>query len=210
MEVVKMPFNYESLVSNIMQTAPSILAVAIVEEKNDIVYSTNNWDIREDITHICSSWNSMKAPFIIVSGVKYTMLECEIDTIVATSILGKGHIVGVKDEVLKIITYVEPDGDRKAAIVELSRILRDMSSKEPYMYPNAQFETKYEGSGTIGAEYADYVDPQLKSEIEEFLNWIKNPDGLLGYINYYFQQNDAQMISELAKIYAELIKIVGG
>ena len=209
MEVVKMPFNYESLVSNIMQTAPSILAVAIVEEKNDIVYSTNNWDIREDITHICSSWNSMKAPFIMVSGVKYTMLECEIDSMVATSILGKGHIVGVKDDVWKIITYVEPDGDRKAAIVELSRVLRAMGSKEPYISPNAQFETKYEALGTIGAEDAEHVNPQLKSEIEEFLNWIKNPDGLLGYINYYFQQNDAQMISELAKIYVKLIKILG-
>jgi hypothetical protein len=201
MEVVRMPLDYENLVSNLMQTAPSILAVAIVENKNEIVYSTNNWDIREDITHICLSWNSIKAPFIIVSGIKYTMLECEIDIMVATSILGKGHIVGVKDEELKIITYVEPDGDRKAAIVELSRILRALSSKEPYMSPNTQFETKYEAPGTIGAEDAEHVNPQLKSEIEEFLNWIKNPDGLLGYINYYFQQNNAQMISELAKIY---------
>ena len=206
MEAVKMPLDYESLVSNLMQTTPSILAVAIVEDKNEIVYSTNNWDIREDITLICSSWNSMKAPFIMVSGVKYTMLECEIDSMVATSILGKGHIVGVKDEEWKLITYVEPDGDRKAAIVELSRILRTMSFKEPYIDPNAQLETEYEGSGTLGAEF---VNPQLKSEIEEFLNWIKNPDGLIAYINYYSQQNDAQMISELAKIYAELIKICG-
>ena len=206
METVKMPLDYESLVSNLMQTAPSILAVAIVEDKNEIVYSTNNWDIREDITLICSSWNSMKAPFIMVSGVKYTMLECEIDSMVATSILGKGHIVGVKDEEWKLVTYVEPEGDRKAALVELSRILRTMSFKEPYLDPNAQFETEYEGSGTLGAEF---VNPQLKSEIEEFLNWIKNPEGLIGYINYYSQQNNAQMISELAKIYAELIKIFG-
>lgn len=209
MEVVKMPLDYETLVSNFMQTAPSILAVAIVEDKNEIVYSTNNWDISEDIRQISSSWNSMKAPFIKVSGVKYIMLECTIDTMVATSIQGKGHIVGVLDEERKIITYVEPDGDRKAAIVELSRILRTISSKEPYKDPNAQFETEYEESGTIGAEYAENLDPQLKSEIEEFLSWIKNPDGLFSNINYYFQQNNAQMISELAKIYDEFIKIFG-
>ena len=206
LEVVRLPLDYETLVYNLMQYVPSIYSVAIVEKENDIVYSTDNWDISADITYICSSWNSRKAPFIMVSGIKYTMLECEIDTMVATSVLGKGHIVGVKDEKRKIITYVAPDGDRKAAIVELSRILRAFSSKKPYMDPNAQFETKYKASEKIGAEY---VDPQLKNEIEEFLSWIKNPDGLFGYINYYFQQNNTQMISELAKIYLELIKILG-
>lgn len=205
MEVVKMPLDYDTLVNNLIEDIPSIYAVAIVEGENDIVYSTDNWDISTDIAHICSSWNSVRAPFIMVSGVKYTMLECEIDSIVATSIRGEGHIVAVKDEERKIITYVEPNGDRKAAIVELSRVLRAMSSKKPHMDPNAQFDKVYIESGTRGA---DYVDPQLKSEIEEFLNWIKNPNGLLCYINYYLQQNNAQMISELAKIYAELIKTI--
>ena len=204
MEVVKRPLDYEALINDLMHIAPFIYAVAIVEEENNIVYSTDNWDISADIAHICTSWNSLRAPFIMVSGVKYTILECEIDSMVATSIHGKGHIVGVKDEERKIISYVEPDGDRKAAIVELSKILRSMSSNKPYMDANAQFDTVYTVSGTNGA---DYVDPQLKSEITQFLNWVKNQNGLQSYINYYLQQNNLQMISELAKIYAELIKI---
>ena len=192
MEVVRLPLDYETLVYNVMQYVPSIYSVVIVEGENDIVYSTDNWDISADITHICSSWNSMNAPFIMVSGIKYAILESEIDSMVATSVLGKGHIVGVKDEERKIITYVAPDGDRKAAIVELSRVLRALSSKKLYMDHNAQFNG---------------VDPHLKSEIIEFLNWIKSPDGFQSYINYYLQQNDAQIISKLAKIYTELVQI---
>ena len=53
----------------------------------------------------------------MVSGVKYTILECEIDSLVATSMKGEGHIVACKDEERKIITYLEPNGDRKAAII---------------------------------------------------------------------------------------------
>ena len=206
MVVVKPYLEYETCVNNLMQLVPSIWAVAIVEGENDIVYSTDNWDICADVENVCSSWNSMKAPFIMVSGVKYIMLECEIDSIVATSIKKEGHIVGVKDEERKIITYVEPDGDRKAAIVELSRVLGAMSSKKPYKDSNTKFDTADLAMETRGI---GYVDPQLKSEIEEFLNWIKNPDGLVTYINYYLQQNNAQMISELAKIYAELRQIFG-
>ena len=189
MELVKPPIDYENSVSNLMETMSSIYAVAIIEENSELVYSTDNWDISDDVENICSSWDHMNAPFIIASGVKYTMLECEIDSMVATSIRGQGHIVGCKDEERRIITYVEPNGDRKAAIVEISRILAKMSSKETYMKES-------------------YVDPELKREIEDFLELIKNPYGLHWIINFFFQKNNTRVISELAKIYKELIEII--
>ena len=189
-----------------MRMIPSIYAVAIIGEGNDIEFSTDNWDISEDVEHICSSWNSMRTPFIMVSGVKYTMLECEIDSMVAISLRGEGHIVGVKDEERKIVSYVEPEGDRKAVIVELSRVLRAMSSKEPYMDPKSQFGYVSTVKETKGA---GEINPELINIIEGFLSWIKDPLGLSGYLNYYLQQNNAQIISELSKIYFELRQIFG-
>ena len=206
MVVINKVIDYETLINKLMQLVPSIYAVVIIEEENKIIFSTDNWDISEDVKNLCSSWNAMKAPFIIVSGVKYTMLECEIDSIVATSLRGEGHIVGVKDEERKFITYVEPNGDRKAVIVELSRILRTLSSKEPYMDLNAQFDDAYTAAGKKGA---DYINSELKNEIEGFLSWIKDPLGLSGYIDYYLQKNNDQIISELSKIYIELRQIFG-
>lgn len=204
MELDITPIDYKTLVYNVMIDLPSIYSVVIVEDEYEIAYSTDNWDISTDIPNICSIWESMKAPFLMVFGVKFTILECEIDSMVATSLLGKGHIVGVKDEERKIIAYVAPDGDKKAAIVELSRILSTLSSKEPYMDKNTQFNTE---DIVTSEKEENYGDPLLKNEILTFLNWIKNPDGLQGYINYALQQNNVQTISELAKIYSELIDI---
>ena len=53
------------------------------------------------------------------------------------------------------------------------------------------------------------VDPQLKGEIQALLDWIKDSEGLAGYIQYYLDQNNNQIISEMAKIYAELRQIFG-
>ena len=53
------------------------------------------------------------------------------------------------------------------------------------------------------------VDPQLQGEIKAFLDWIKDGEGLAGYVNYYLQENNAQIISELSKIYNELRQIFG-
>ena len=189
MELIRLPIGFGGLGNNLIENMPSIYAIAIIDKNNEIVYSTDNWDISTDIENICSSWDYKNAPFIMVSGIKYTMLECEIDSMVATSIRGQGHIVGCKDEERRIITYIEPNGDRKAAIVEISRILAKMSSKKAYIEEL-------------------HVAPELKREIQNFLNWLKNPYGLHSYIKYNLQKNNTRIISKLAKIYEELREII--
>ena len=54
----------------------------------------------------------------------------------------------------------------------------------------------------------DKIAPKLKGEVQSFLEWIKDSEGLSGYINYYLQQNNTSIISELSKIYAELRQIL--
>jgi len=53
------------------------------------------------------------------------------------------------------------------------------------------------------------INSQLKSEVQSFLEWIKDNEGLSGYITYYLQQNNSIIISELSKIYADLREIFG-
>ena len=189
MELTKLPTEFESISRNLIEIMPSIYAIAIIDKNKEIIYSTDNWDISSDIENICSSWDSMKAPFITISGIKYTMLECEIDSLVATSLRGHGHIVGCKDEVRRIITYVEPNGDKKAAIVEISRILAKIRFKKPHIKESD-------------------VDPELKREIQNFLVWLENPYGLPSYIKYNLKKNNTRIISNLAKIYEELRDII--
>ncbi|MHA1491274.1 MAG: hypothetical protein ACTSRI_16690 [Promethearchaeota archaeon] len=203
-----MPIDPETAVYNLTKKEPSIIAVAVLKDKN-IIYTTDNWDISGDLGRVISSWDSMNAQFIMISGVKYSMLQCTSERLTATSIRGEGHIVGAKDEEHAILAYVEPDGDMRSAYPETARALATLSSRSSYIAENTQLGTKTAqiGGASSGAGAGASVDPQLKSEIQAFLNWIKDSEGLSGYIKYYLQQNNTQIISELSKIYAELRQI---
>ena len=200
--------DYEGAVNYLMSSEPSVIAVAIVEGR-DVVYSTDNWDVSPDIGRVLSAWSSMNAQFIMISGVKYSMLQCTSERIVATSIRGEGHIVGAKDEERKMISYVEPDGPMNAAYMQCARALQMLSGKTSYLDASAELGSSGGAMAPSPSAASANVDPQLKSEIQSFLEWIKDADGLSGYINYYLQQNNAQVIGELSKIYTELRSIFG-
>jgi len=173
---------------------------------SNILYSTDNWDISADVGKVVSSWNSMNAQFIMISGVKYSILQCTTERLVATSIRGEGHILGSKDEEHKIIVYLEPDGEPMGATMDTARALTELSSKGNYLDDTAQLGKSM--GGTVSTASVN-IDPQLKGEIQSFLDWIKDNEGLSGYINYYLQQNNTQIIAQLSKIYSELRQIFG-
>ncbi|MHA1671547.1 MAG: hypothetical protein ACTSV5_13380 [Promethearchaeota archaeon] len=199
-----MPSDPATAVINLLQKDPSIIAAAVVQGRN-IIYSTDNWDISADLGKVLSSWGGMNAQFIMISGVKYSVLQCTSERLVATSIRGEGHIIGAKDEEHQLLVYLEPDGEPLGATMDTARTLGEMnSSQQSYVDPNTQL-----GSAGVAQPTSPNIDPQLKGEIQSFLEWIKDGEGLFGYINYYMQQNDAQIISELSKIYTELRQIFG-
>ncbi|MFW9901170.1 MAG: hypothetical protein ACFFDY_07780 [Candidatus Thorarchaeota archaeon] len=203
-----MPDDPATAVYNLMQADPNIIAAAVIQGKQ-IIYTTDNWDISGDIDRVVSSWVGQNAQFIMISGVKYSILQMEPERLVAISLKGEGSICAAKDEEHKIICYLQPDGDARGAIMDVQRAVSRLSSQGPYLEANAQMG----GSASVGAQSSvgavSAVDPQLKGEIQSFLDWIKDSEGLAGYINYYLQQNNAQIISELSKIYDELKQIFG-
>ncbi|MBY9020913.1 MAG: hypothetical protein KGD67_07635, partial [Candidatus Lokiarchaeota archaeon] len=71
-----MPTDPATVVYNLIQKDPSIIAAAVIQGRDTILYSTDNWDISSDVGRVVSSWNSMNAPFVMLSGVKYSVLQC--------------------------------------------------------------------------------------------------------------------------------------
>ena len=55
--------------------------------------------------------------------------------------------------------------------------------------------------------YRDFIG---YNEIEGFLQWINNPQGLGAYIYNILQQNDQSRISKLAELYNELYRLFYG
>jgi len=210
-----MPIDPQTAVYNLMHNDPHIIAAAVLKGK-EIIYSTDNWDISADVDRVVSSWVGQNAKFIMVSGVKYSVLQIGDERLVAMSYKGEGSIVAAKDDEHKLITYMDPDGYGLGAAMEVQRTVGDMSTQGPYMDIGAQLgqgTTQMGGAASTGvtpsAGTVSSVDSQLKGEIQSFLDWIKDSEGLTGYINYYLQQNNAQIISELSKIYNELRQIFG-
>ncbi|MFX0083778.1 MAG: hypothetical protein ACFE94_18660 [Candidatus Hodarchaeota archaeon] len=210
-----MPVDPATAVYNLMQADPNIIAAAVIKGK-EIIYTTDNWDISGDVDRVISSWVGQNAQFIMVSGVKYSILQMETERLVAISFAGEGSICAAKDEEHKLICYLQPDGDARGAIMDVQRAVGTMSTQGPYMEVNAQLgqqTSQIGGASTAGRMVAtgggSSVDPQLQGEIKAFLDWIKDSEGLAGYVSYYLQQNNAQIISDLSKIYNELRQIFG-
>ena len=119
-----MPTDPATVVYNLIQKDPSIIAAAVVQGKDTILYSTDNWDISSDVGRVISSWIGLNARFVMVSGVKYSVLQCTSERLVATSIKGEGHIIGAKDEEHKVLVYLEPDGEPMGATISLPIMFR--------------------------------------------------------------------------------------
>jgi hypothetical protein len=48
----KMPTDPATIVYNLLQNDPSIIAAAVVQGSDTILYSTDNWDISADISRV--------------------------------------------------------------------------------------------------------------------------------------------------------------
>ena len=88
-----------------------IIAVTLVQGRDTILYSTDKWDISADVARVIFSWNSMNTQFVMISGVKYSVLQCTSERLVATSIRDKSYILAVKDKEYTLILHVKPNGE---------------------------------------------------------------------------------------------------
>ena len=118
---------------NLRKSESKTISVAIIEGANSIVYSTENWDISGDINEINSVWKAMQPTIISLSGIKYIITQITPERLIAVTVNKKGNIVGFKDEERKIFCKIAPDGFLPLELVEASRSLNKLSSKEPYM-----------------------------------------------------------------------------
>jgi len=159
-----MPVDYKVAIDKLRHILPFINSVAIIEGLYDLVYSTENWDIKEDITRFMSLWLSKKRQPIVISGNKYLVRICTSDRLVASSIRGKGHIVGGKDDERTIITFIEPDGIIPFTTMEIARLLASLKGKDPYLDENKKSGKKIKKMKDA-ASYSKRVE-QKKFEID--------------------------------------------
>ena len=138
-----MPDKFEIIGKKLKTILPFLKSVALIEWQGDIVYSTDNWDVKQDLDKIISLWSSLKRQPITISGKEYIIRTCTSDRFVASSNTGEDHIVGAKDDERKIIALIEPDGIIPFTIIELVRILASLKAKKPYIVEDIQLGEKF-------------------------------------------------------------------
>ena len=133
-----MSVDYEKAIKDLKKSETDIQSVAIIEGKYKISYSTEDWDLSKDIRKLIGIWDSMHGKSRTISDKKYSILQATPERLVATSIKGEGHILGAKDEERKVIVYAKPKANILTAYTATAKVLKAMSSKEPYLEPDAE------------------------------------------------------------------------
>ncbi|MFX1409120.1 MAG: helix-turn-helix domain-containing protein [Promethearchaeota archaeon] len=135
----------KSVINTYLKPETKVIYIAIIERDDNIVYSTDNWDISDDLKHINETWGFKHAKDIIVLGERYSIIQNTSERIVAVKFVKKRNgkittkesILGFKDDNRKILCKVPHDEAMDIILVQLSRVIRSMSSREPYLKPDA-------------------------------------------------------------------------
>ncbi|MFX1374233.1 MAG: hypothetical protein ACFFA0_00335 [Promethearchaeota archaeon] len=217
--------NIKSIVDKLQKHYPDASQVAVVERGGKVLHSSGKWDVKKDIKGVLSKWTSGNAQFVTLDEIRYSILQMEPERFIATNRKNKGHLIGAStpDGNTLFIAHIKPKakGWFHMAYPAVARAAAMMKKKSESKFLETDVDLSGVGEANVVKSAAGYnsssvlvqqpsIDPSLKAEIEGFLQWINNPQGLSGYISYTLQQNNIQQISKLAEIYNRFYQIFYG
>lgn len=132
-----MPVGYKAQVSKLKDELPFIQKVALIEIDGTILYSSSDWNLKNILKKLVSSWNTQNISSLNLAGMEYITKTCQNNRLIASS-RQKEHIIGVRNENRLIIAQIESDGIIPIAIMELSRLLTSIKHEKPYRINNVR------------------------------------------------------------------------
>ena len=208
--------NIKSVVNKLQKHYPDAVNVAVVDRNGKILFTIGKWDIKKDIKEMLAKWASGNAQFVTLSGIRYSILQMEPERFIGTNRKKQGHLIGAStpDGKIYMLAHIRPKAKgwfhmAYPAVARAAAMLKKGSESE---FIETKVKLEEEVSESVSGQAAAYqvtppqptIDPYLKAEIEGFLQWITNPQGLGAYISNILQQNDQNRISKLAELYNKL------
>jgi hypothetical protein len=209
--------NYKSIVSKLQKHYSAVDNVIIIKGGKR-VFNTKGFDISKDMKSVIATWQSGQGQSVSVSGIKYSILQCAPERFIATNRHKKGHLIGATtpDKSTYMLAHVKPKAKdwfhaAYPIVARAAAMIQDGSFEDSFT-PKMELirTTSSDTGGNLEASYtpqAHQIDPFLKAELEGFLQWINNPNGLQAYITQALQTNDPVLISKLSQLYQELYSI---
>ncbi|MHA1242420.1 MAG: hypothetical protein ACTSQU_16795 [Promethearchaeota archaeon] len=205
--------NYKSVVKNLKKHYSDATEVVVINSNAKILHSTANWKVSKDVKEVLASWGSGNAKFVNMNRIRYSVLQMQPERFIATNRQKKGHLVGssIPGTDVYIIAHIKHKAKNwmHMAYPAIARAAAMMKKGSKSQFSETEVDASDDNELTdISSRLAQpSVDPYLKAEVEGFLEWIKNPQGLNSYLLSSLQENDPNRISKLAEIYDELYKI---
>ncbi len=105
--------DYASIINTLIQDFPDALAVVVVDESSNVLYSTDNWNVGRDIGRVMSSWRMGNAQFVMLQDVKYSIIQMAPERLIATNFKRQGHLVGAASPggEAYVVVYISPDAE---------------------------------------------------------------------------------------------------
>jgi len=128
-----MEIDYKAIFSKFLEVLPFVNSGILFQDQEHILYYSEKWDINSDLNNIMTPWLGLKPAIIKFSGQKYIMRLYSEERLVASSIRANGHIVGIKDNEITILTHIEPDGIIPFVIRELFNVVDAIRTNKPYL-----------------------------------------------------------------------------
>ncbi|MFX0074145.1 MAG: hypothetical protein ACFE96_01780 [Candidatus Hermodarchaeota archaeon] len=160
-----------------------------------------------------TSWGSGNAQSVNMNGIRYSVLQMEPERFIATNRQKKGHLVGssIPETDMYLVAHIKPKakGWEHMAYPAIARAAAMMRRGSKSQFMDTEVDVSDDGDlAQMSSRMTEpSIDPYLKAELESFLSWIKDPQGLPYYLDYSLQENDPYRISKLAEIYNELYRI---
>ena len=205
--------NYKSIVKNLQKHYSDATEVVVVSNNAKILHSTSNWKVAKDVKGVLASWGSGNALSVNMNGIRYSVLQMAPERFIATNRKKKGHLVGssIPGTDIYIIAHIKPKAKNwmhmaYPAIARAAAMMKK-GSKAQFIETEVDVSDDAELADKSSRMVQPSIDPYLKAEVEGFLEWIKNPQGLGTYLFQSLQENDPYRISKLAEIYNELYRI---
>ncbi|NHI91886.1 MAG: hypothetical protein EAX96_05245 [Candidatus Lokiarchaeota archaeon] len=123
--------DYEKVLNKLFDANKTVTAVTIMDGSGNVLYQTSNWDITADIISTLNAWRKQEHS-IVIQGIKYSILQCTKERLVATNVMGQGHIVAAnsKDQYITL-AYVSPDGGAGVAFMDVARANDEIMTGAP-------------------------------------------------------------------------------
>ena len=223
-----MSVDYQGIIGALQQYNPSISGVVVTSMMGGIYYNTPNWNPDADeVKKVVNAWSGGSSISVHLAGVKFSVLQTSPERFISTSIKKQGHLVGAKTpDGGCVLAYVLPDGAYDGAYMDVARAASQLrpggsaaglgvtaattsvvGQKTDVSQASLQNASGYQQQGGYGqAQASGGADAQ---DVQQLIQWIQDPNGLINFINYCLQNQDWAKIQAFAKFYRTLRQLLG-